>query len=33
MGDLKAVFSSLLGKESAKKVRKDKDKKKDKRKR
>ena len=33
MGDLKAVFSSLLGKESAKKVKKDKDKKKDKRKR
>ena len=33
MGDLKAVFSSLLGKESAKKVRKDKDKKKDTRKR
>ena len=33
MGDLKAVFSSLLGKESAKKGRKDKDKKKDKRKR
>ena len=33
MGDLKAMFSSLLGKESAKKVRKDKDKKKDKRKR
>ena len=33
MGDLKAMFSSLLGKESAKKVRKDKDKKKDTRKR
>ena len=33
MGDLKAMFSSLLGKESAKKVKKDKDKKKDKRKR
>ena len=33
MGDLKAMFSSLLGKETAKKVRKDKDKKKDKRKR
>ena len=33
MGDLKAMFSSLLGKETAKKVRKDKDKKKDTRKR
>ena len=33
MGDLKAMFSSLLGKESTKKVKKDKDKKKDKRKR